>query len=116
MEDQQMRLTQLLGLIFIILLAYVNFYFYRKKEHSRLTFILLSAIYLPTGVFIFFFDSIKEFTRIKGDALFDLMVMVVMAVVLLLVLIITYLYNKIKSNDKKINEIVQEMAMMDYRR
>jgi hypothetical protein len=102
---------QILGIAFGLFMAYLTYLYYRRRNFSGNDFAVWMSIWIGFLVVTIFPQPLEFLVKpLMVNRLLDLL-MVVSFMVLFVLMFMTYRTNKM--NEKKINRIVREVALME---
>lgn len=107
-------LTQILVIIFGVIMFFITLNQFRKKKLNQVGFLIWASVWIILIISILLFDFISRLaTFILNIHVFDLFVL---GAIILIFVLIFLLNSSINENRKKIDEIVEEIASRDAKK
>jgi hypothetical protein len=100
---------QIVGIVFMLIMLYMTFLFYKRNNYTRAAFIFWAAVWVVAALLVGFPDTFSRITQtLKFARITDLYV----AMAIMFFGIITFLnYAKVQKQERKIEELVRATAI-----
>lgn len=105
------QIAHLIGIVFGLIMLMFTYHLYKRGKFSFNAFIIWTIIWLGLIMGILSFEQIKYFSETLIEI--EVMDFFLYSSVLVLFTLVFLMYNTIRSNQKKIEKIVESIALRD---
>lgn len=104
---------QIIAIIFALIMVYFAYLHFRRGDLNKIEMTLWFLVWAFTVVVVFFPDILRAFSKTYlSTRLFDLMVV---GAIILIMTMVSVVYIKVRTMDKRLEEYVRKEALMEIK-
>lgn len=101
--------VQVLGIVFVLVMLYLTFLYYKRQHYSKSSLLLWLAVWLGALVLVIFPETVYGIMEtLKIERTVDFFVI---SGFIFFSVIIFYLYNSVKQMERKMEKLVRKIAI-----